>query len=82
MAYTPTCLVCQKEMVLGFMTDQIGMAAVNMPRWCEGTPESGSTLLGRGEVKPKQHAQGIPVIAYRCPKCEALRLYAPSEHQD
>lgn len=79
MAYTPTCLVCQKEMILGFMTDHAGLATVNVPRWCEGTPQS--SMLGRGEVKSTQHAQGLPVIAYRCPKCEALRLYAPSTNQ-
>ncbi|MFM9958658.1 MAG: PF20097 family protein [Phycisphaerales bacterium] len=79
MAHRPTCLVCQQEMVLGFMTDQGHGAAVNLPRWCEGTPESGHILFGGGEVKHAQHAKGLPVVAYRCPQCEALRLYAPSD---
>jgi hypothetical protein len=79
MAYKPTCLVCQKEMVLGFMTDQGHAASVNLPRWCEGEPKRGHFTIG--DAKYAQMETGYKVVAYRCPQCEALRLYAPSTNQ-
>jgi hypothetical protein len=79
MASKPVCLVCKKEMELGFMTDLSDFNTVNLPRWCPGTPEKGSAGLdGGGEAKRTQHKNGFRVVAYRCPECEALRLYAPS----
>lgn len=78
MAYKPTGLVCQKEMVLGFMTDQ-GYGSINVPRWVEGTPERGFFTVG--DAKSSQLEQGLKVVAYRCPQCEALRLYAPSSNE-
>jgi len=77
MAKTPTCLVCQKEMELGFMTERGHAQIVNLPRWCPGTPEAS---FWSGEAKSSQVKEGLKVVAYRCPECEALRLYAPSEH--
>ena len=76
MAGKPTCLVCQKEMVRGFMADlNLGRDA-NLPRWCQGEPKSG--LLKLGEASRSQVSAGLAIVAYRCPECEALRLYAPS----
>lgn len=77
MAKKPVCLVCQKEMEVGFITD-LGDAdlSANIPRWCPGTPKP-ATWTG-SEVKSEQFARGLKVVAYRCPECEALRLYAPS----
>jgi hypothetical protein len=75
MAKQPTCLICQKEMELGFLTDRGDYNLVNLPRWCPGEPKTG--FLG-GEVKGSQVRTGLAVVAYRCPECEALRLYAPS----
>ena len=62
-------------MVKGFLTDLSEYSLVNLPRWCEGEPKSG---LLSGEVKHSQFEKGARVVAYRCPECEALRLYAPS----
>ncbi len=76
MAKKPTCLVCHKEMERGFMTERSGPAAVQLPRWCPGTPERGAFTAG--DAKLGQHENGYAVVAYRCPECEALRLYAPS----
>lgn len=73
MAGKPTCLVCQKEMVRGFMTD-IGHT-IHVPRWCEGEPEHRTHA---GAATHAQYREGLPVVAFRCPECEALRLYAPS----
>ncbi len=79
MAKQPTCLVCQKVMVRGFLTERgSGGGATNLPRWCVGEPER-PALLPRGEVTAAQTTAGLPVVAYRCPECEALRLYAPSQ---
>lgn len=75
MAKTPTCLVCQKEMELGFLTDIGHMNSINLPRWCAGEPESS---FWSGEAKRAQVNTGHKVVAYRCPECEALRLYAPT----
>lgn len=76
MAGKPTCLVCQKEMVRGFMSDLGHANAVHLPRWCEGEPKPG--FFSFGEAKRSQVSEGLLVVAYRCPECEALRLYAPS----
>lgn len=75
MAAQPTCLVCQKPMEIGFLTDIGHLDSIAIPRWCKGTPESS---FWSGEAKSSQREQGIKVVAYRCPECEALRLYAPS----
>jgi hypothetical protein len=75
MAGTPTCLVCKKEMEIGFISELGAGPHINIPRWSPGEPKAG--LLT--EVKRDQRAEGLRVIAYRCPECEALRLYAPSK---
>ncbi|MCE7974237.1 MAG: hypothetical protein DYG92_07945 [Leptolyngbya sp. PLA1] len=75
MASQPTCLVCQKVMVKGFLSDLGHHNTVRLPRWCEGEPRA-SWLSG--EAKSSQVKEGVKVVAYRCPECEALRLYAPS----
>ena len=79
MATKPTCLVCHKEMELGFLTD--AAAGIQTPVWCAGEPKWNIwTGSGAGRV---QHKEGVQVVAYRCPQCEALRLYAPaSDSQD
>jgi hypothetical protein len=75
MAAKPVCLVCDVEMVRGFMTDVGDNHSVNLPRWCEGDPKSS---FWSGEAKHAQRNAGFKVVAYRCPTCEALRLYAPT----
>lgn len=75
MAYQPTCLVCQKVMERGFMTDVTGAGGrIDMPRWCPGEP---APKFWSGEVGGNQYKEGLKVVAYRCPQCKALRLYAP-----
>jgi hypothetical protein len=76
MAGKPTCLVCQKEMVRGFITDFRHTTTLLVPRWCKGDPEKGMFTVG--DAKISQADEGLKVVAYRCPECEALRLYAPS----
>ncbi len=81
MAKKPICLVCQKEMERGFMTDLgDGDISANIPRWCPGTPQPANWT--GSEVKSEQFARGFKVVAYRCPECEALRLYATSAPDD
>jgi len=75
MAGKPTCLVCQKEMVCGFIADLNQGASTTLPRWCQGEPQAS---IWSGEAKSSQIRDGLKVVAYRCPECEALRLYAPS----
>jgi len=76
MAKQPTCLVCKKEMERGFLTDRGHANSVNLPRWCPGEPQGS---FWTGEAKGSQAREGLTVVAYRCPECEALRLYAPSK---
>ena len=76
MAKEPTCLVCKKVMERGFLTDLSHVGTfIHLPRWCPGKPQS--NFLS-GEAHTAQFNQGLKVVAYRCPECEALRLYAPS----
>jgi len=74
MAKQPTCLVCQKVMEPGILTDSQHDSSVRLPRWCAGEPDAGAF----GEVSKLRAQEGLRVVAYRCPECEALRLYAPS----
>lgn len=76
MAKNPICLVCTVPMVQGFLTDLGDMNTIHLPRWCEGDPKSS---FWTGEARQSQRKQGLRVVAYRCPMCEALRLYAPSD---
>lgn len=76
MAKQPVCLVCQKEMVKGFVAELGPGAVAHLPRWIEGEPDP-SRRTG-DTAKPQQRERGAAVVAYRCPECEALRLYAPS----
>ncbi|MBN8645318.1 MAG: hypothetical protein J0L61_08795 [Planctomycetes bacterium] len=78
MAEKPTCLVCEKEMVRGFLVDQGDYASLHSARWAEGAPESS---WWSGEVKHRQLKGGYKIVAYRCPQCEALRLYAPADKE-
>lgn len=76
MSYKPTCLVCNKEMEIGFLTDLGHANSIHLPRWCAGTPEPS---MWSGEAKRSQVKHGTKVTAYRCPTCKALRLYAFDE---
>jgi hypothetical protein len=58
----------------GFLTDLGHLNTINLPRWCPGEPHPNLTA---GEAKASQRTDGYKVVAYRCPQCEALRLYAP-----
>jgi hypothetical protein len=78
MAAKPVCLVCKKDMEPGFMTDYRHFNQIMLPRWCPGTPHKRGWRLSRAEVNTSQATAGLKVVAYRCPECEALRLYAPS----
>lgn len=68
-AKKPVCLVCEKEMVKGTMIS----AGDGLPRWWEGEPRRDGAAGAGGS------RDGFVVVAFRCPACEALRLYAPSE---
>ncbi|HYF14967.1 MAG TPA: PF20097 family protein [Phycisphaerales bacterium] len=77
MGAQPVCLVCKKDMEPGFLTDLGHYNAIHLPRWCPGEPEKS---FWSGEAEASQVKQGFKVVAFRCPECEALRLYAPSQH--
>ncbi|MFN0131182.1 MAG: PF20097 family protein [Phycisphaerales bacterium] len=77
MAHKPMCLVCKKEMELGFMTDRGDGNSVHLPRWCAGEPQKPTGVLTiAGDAKQTQLVGSHKVTAYRCPECHALRLYA------
>ncbi len=77
MAGKPVCLVCQKEMTPGFMTDLGHYDTVHLPRWCPGEAQPS---FWTGEAKHSQVKDGVKIVAYRCPECHALRLYAPESN--
>lgn len=74
MAKKPMCLVCQKEMLPGFIPDS-AHGGVHLLRWCEGQP---NPSFWTGAATRTQLQGAVHIVAYRCPECEALRLYAPS----
>ncbi|MGD9689292.1 MAG: PF20097 family protein [Phycisphaerales bacterium] len=76
MAKEPTCLVCEKKMEPGFIVDRGHGGSLSTPRWCADEPASS---FWTGEVQASQLREGLKVVAFRCPECEALRLYAPAE---
>lgn len=76
MAKQPECLVCRKVMEKGFVTDFGHLNAVHIPKWHEGEPQPS---FWTGEASRAQVKGGFKIVAYRCPECEALRLYAPAE---
>ncbi|MCC6284383.1 MAG: hypothetical protein IT439_03630 [Phycisphaerales bacterium] len=75
MAKEPVCLVCKVVMEPGFLTERGDAQLAHLPHWCRGEPKPG--YVG-GDAQSARHAEGYPVVAYRCPTCEALRLYAPT----
>lgn len=79
MGKSPVCLVCKKDMEPGFIADRTDTGAT-LQRWCPGSPKEPTKWIGIavGDIPAGQVATGVAVIAYRCPECEALRLYAPT----
>lgn len=75
----PTCLVCQKVMVKGFVAE-FGHASYLLPRWVPGEPDPNCWTGAEAKAKQVQR-EGRPIVAYRCPECEALRLYAPTPEE-
>ena len=65
------CPKCQKRMDPGHMPD-VGYGVVTQSTWSIGLPEKKRFL---GGIKYDKKAQ-IPVIAYRCPRCGLVELYA------
>jgi hypothetical protein len=75
MAKDPTCLVCEKVMELGFITSD-SVLGVLLPRWHPGAQPAEPHLAGRPAPIDTKPNAGAAVVAYRCPQCGALRLYA------
>ena len=67
----PTCPDCRTAMEPGFVLDTTDSGR-SAAAWVEGEPErslwSGLKLKGRRK---------LPLYAWRCPRCAAVRLFAP-----
>lgn len=57
----------------GFLLDR-GHGDVRQARWCAGRPKPGTYT---NEVELEQQIASVKVLAYRCPKCNRLELFAP-----
>lgn len=70
------CSDCGGEMEEGFVFDK-SEAAILVPRWLKGTPESyGKPFLGAGIKRPSREADCRTVQSFRCGSCGLLKQYA------
>jgi hypothetical protein len=68
---TPKCSECREPMDRGFMLERDAGGAWET-KWVRGAPESS---FWRGtKIADKER---LAIEAYRCPRCGALRLFAP-----
>lgn len=68
----PRCPKCQKSMEEGHVPD-VGHGQVWQSKWAPGAPEQ-RRYLGGIKVRVKDQ---LPFIAFRCPSCGYVELYAP-----
>ena len=69
----PTCGRCGAAMVLGYVPDHAHGTRSQMATWYPGPPRC-TWLLHRPELPPMGPC--YEVVAYRCPTCGRLELYA------
>ena len=77
-----SCPKCQTSMEKGFIPDH-AQAVAFQPAWYKGEPEEKTFLGLPGGIKTKRTSFGYdnkpyPLIAYRCPQCALVELYAPA----
>lgn len=72
----PRCATCDLPMERGFLPDANGgwLDQAEVASWFPGSPQAGP---GSGWVA--QWERRLPVVAFRCPSCGVLLLYA--EHR-
>ncbi len=70
----PACSKCGKTMERGHVPD-VGYGQVLVTRWAPGDPEPKRFLGVDGGIKWDEKEQ-IPLVAYRCPMCGLVELYA------
>ena len=72
------CPDCNVEMEVGFVPD-FAFNMVGQMAWHRDEPTE-ATMLGVKTGGVKVDGKNlIGIIAYRCPTCELVRLYAPSK---
>ncbi|HEY4216831.1 MAG TPA: hypothetical protein VGM67_06810 [Gemmatimonadaceae bacterium] len=69
--FHPRCPKCDKPMERGHVPDITDGAAI-LSRWAPGEPAA-RRFFGRIKYDPKT---SIPFVAYRCPGCGYVELYA------
>jgi hypothetical protein len=67
---SPTCPDCRTEMERGFVPDHY--ATTIRSHWHPGAGDE-KTFFGNLKLDSEKM---IPIVAYRCPQCGALKLYA------
>ncbi len=76
MEETKKCPKCQSTMDFGYVPDFVhGNSCGCLAAWHQGEPEA-KTFLGlkTGGLNVKE--DGLPLVAYRCPKCSLVEWYA------
>ena len=76
------CLRCQKPMQRGFIADSAHSGYVVQSRWTEGSPVNSKFLgMNTGTLDIKNR-ETFPTIAYRCPECFHVEIFAIPEEQE
>lgn len=73
------CPKCQTRMETGFIPD-FSYGAVLTSKWHAGVPQMRRFLgmVMKHNIKA-DYTTGLPVTAWRCPKCTLVELYAPEK---
>jgi hypothetical protein len=69
-----TCSKCQTEMEVGYVPDR-SYGPTLLPTWYGGVPEAAGFWKASG-IRRVLYSDGVPLSAYRCPKCSFVELYA------
>jgi hypothetical protein len=80
MTRQPRCSDCDAEMEAGFVIDLGDMDIHTVAQWHPGEPTQ-SKFLGLSMGLKTDRKRMLTVHAFRCPKCSALRLFAPPAEQ-
>ncbi len=74
------CMQCNVTMEEGMILDKAGYGGIVQGEWTKGTPPRRGIwgrFLSGSSVSMEQYADSKKIIAYRCPSCGRLELYAP-----
>ncbi len=71
---TTSCNKCHTAMEVGYVPDR-SYGPTLLPTWYSGVPENAGFWKSSG-IRRVLYQDGVPLTAYRCPKCSHVELYA------